>query len=455
MSSGTPTIPGEERPCAPVSLGLWLVTGLLLLRWVKRRSVPVLAAIAGVWVLAEFWPDLPRICRLILCVAGCAGCHAGGLWLARRPQPRPWVAELLHLCGTLLLGLVLLPRGLVYRCGEATSDALLLWGLAAVALCWGLRSAAQGVLAAVVFLEWLVQICGYPGMGGLLAWVGVISPHAIAVPGRLDALVYWLPVVAGIGCCWPGWRQRSLLLLVVGVTAAGCGLFLPLPMDNPAAVVAFLCPLAAVLAGLGEWLRQRRPVAFPAGSLCLLLFGQGFYLLSLPFVGMVHHAWTGFDWRAPTPWYLLFLCVSSVVLWVHVWVGGCRQPGWLRTSLLWRVDRLLLPVLLVAGLVYVAPLPDCGLAVDAPWRNGILWLVFLWQVLAWTWWVRCDGPPPVPEGSLCASAVVLGGGLLFSLFLVLVCGVLEHSGRMWLLALVPVVYVGGLLARRAWRRIWQ
>ena len=114
------------------------------------------AIIFGLGVILLFaynWAEMHKFTKLVVIFTALAGAHGAGLWL-RRPG-RPLIAsEGLHALGTMLFGAAIWLVAQIYHIEEHYPNALLIWGIGALAMAWALPSVTQGLMAVALVLVW-------------------------------------------------------------------------------------------------------------------------------------------------------------------------------------------------------------------------------------------------------------------------------------------------------------
>jgi len=114
------------------------------------------AVIFGLGVILLFaynWAEMHKFTKLGVIFTSLAGAHAAGLWL-RRPGHPLIASEGLHALGTMLFGAAIWLVAQIYHIEEHYPNALLIWGIGALAMAWALPSVTQGLMAVALVLVW-------------------------------------------------------------------------------------------------------------------------------------------------------------------------------------------------------------------------------------------------------------------------------------------------------------
>jgi uncharacterized membrane protein len=164
----------------------------------RDRFVLVVLGIGGVLLglgvitfVAANWQAIPRDFKLLLLLTWFVGVNGLGFYLwqprgqlgDRMETGRQRLGQALLLFGALILGANMALTGQMFHIGGSSADLFVVWGLAVLAMAYGLRLTSLGVLAI------LLTGVGY--------WIGVSgwdwnNPPSDAVRG----VVYWMPLIA-------------------------------------------------------------------------------------------------------------------------------------------------------------------------------------------------------------------------------------------------------------------
>lgn len=132
------------------------------------------AIIFGLGVLLLFaynWAEMHKFTKLAVIFAALAGSHAAGLRL-RRPGRPPIASEGLHALGTMLFGAAIWLVAQIYHIEEHYPNALLIWGIGALAMAWALPSVTQGVMAVTLVLVWqAVEVFDFSNTPHSTPWI--------------------------------------------------------------------------------------------------------------------------------------------------------------------------------------------------------------------------------------------------------------------------------------------
>jgi len=383
----------------------------------------------GVVVAAIAWRSWSPEIRAGLLVGAFLGANLSGfyLWQQERARARRWGQALLAL-GSLLLGANLLQLGRAAGVEASPFQWLWVWGLGVLPMAYGLRSAALGGLAAVLF--------------GLGYWLGVFDSLN---PGRTwewEWVFQHVPLLA-IAALGPlAYRCRSRGLFALAAIAATSGLeanllralgpFLELSPAWGAAVAAATASLPPAV--LWSYRDPTRTATFApvARAIAAIMLGGWLFLLSFGNAWTIQFPAVG---RPPTPgeWQALADAIA---------LGGLGLVGWvrlLRAALVRRSDRdaasMRSPGLLPSGLFALALLLLGGVwaaHVSGRLPGGAAWLCSGLLAVLGAVLVRqglANGQRRCFWGGLLALlALVLGRGVESGLALSVQAGLLLSAG---------------------------
>ena len=155
----------------------------------------VLATLAEVLVgfgvmsfVAANWQDMSKLVRLMVIAAGLWGAFGGAGWLAERNHP--YFADAALLAGVAIFGAGIMLIAQMYHMDGHPPDAVLLWGVGALAT--GLLTRSNAVLAAalVLFCVWSIMESETHLAIGRIHWAFLV-PWAMVAVGF--AITRWRP----------------------------------------------------------------------------------------------------------------------------------------------------------------------------------------------------------------------------------------------------------------------
>jgi uncharacterized membrane protein len=352
----------------------------------------VLLGLGAILLFAYNWQGIPKLGKLAVIFGSLLGAQAGALALLERPDWRRQLGEALAVLGTMLFGAGIWLIAQVYNIHEHFPNGFLIWGIGALALGWAMRSAPQGILAAVVLCIW--------------------NGTEVAA---FDQPLAWGPLLLAGGVGGLAWRTRSKLLLALAVV----GLYVMLAMNATSAVenLAFgtLLALATALVGASLWARHSRP--WPESAPVLMTLGYAGFLIVLYVLSFAHDAGDWMNWtrHAVARPSLVIYGWMPFGLALLVWAGwfgrwptrpaperGPLQPEW-----------LLVPGTLLAAQVFgFSEAARVGGSLVAPLVFNLVLLA-----LAGVWMARgCRLGKLAPLSSGSAVLVLLALGRYFDLF---------------------------------------
>jgi uncharacterized membrane protein len=194
----------------------------------------VLATLAAILVgfgvmsfVAANWQDMSKLARLIVIAAGLWSAFGGAAWLEARNHP--YFANSALLAGVAIFGAGIMLIAQMYHMDGHPPDAVLLWGIGALATGLLARSNAALAAALVLFCLWSLMesdsylLVGRPHWPFLLAWATVAAGFA---------MTRWRPGLHLLSISLSGWiillgyavdRGRGYAGHLL-VTASGLGL---------------------------------------------------------------------------------------------------------------------------------------------------------------------------------------------------------------------------------------
>jgi uncharacterized membrane protein len=277
--------------------------------WGRIIFFSIGAVLIGLGVILMFaynWQKMHKFAKLAVIFAALISAHGVGFWL-KRPAGRYQVAgEGLHLLGTMLFGAGIWLIAQVYHIDEHYPNALLIWGIGALAMAWALPSMAQGIAAVLLLVLW-----------NSFEAFDFNDPHLISPFLILSAI---MPLA---------WIHRSRVLVTICSMGFLFSLFAAtMEIEGDlAALVIFFCACMLVAIGL---ITQRRTRFIQAGPIFSFL-GFCLYMIMI-FILSFHQRgstiWS-IDFDQPRQSFLFFAFAAAVVVaWVlAIWpVSGRRQP---------------------------------------------------------------------------------------------------------------------------------
>ena len=167
--------------------------------WGKIIFTAIGATLIGLGVILFFaynWAEMPKFLKLAVVFLALALSHGGALWVRSRTPENHGLVEGLHILGTMMFGAGIWLVAQIYHIDEHYPNALLFWGLGALALAWAIPSLAQAFLAVVLVALW--------------------SGFEVVDFGETN---HWAPWLVAIGILPLAWTQRSRVLLFFGLLA--------------------------------------------------------------------------------------------------------------------------------------------------------------------------------------------------------------------------------------------
>ncbi len=226
-----------------------------------RLILSVLGAIVfGLGVILLFaynWAEMHRFTKLAVIFAALAGAHGSGLWL-RQPSRQPIAGEGLHALGTMLFGASIWLVAQIYHIEEHYPNALLIWGIGALAMAWALPSVTQGLMAVTLVLVWqAMEVFDFSNTLHSPPWIILLGIYPLY------------------------WRMRSAVLGGAATTALLLSLaFNTIELNEAlAAVVVILSSGAAI--GFGRLVTADPEAKLAHTGSAFLLPGYASYLLML------------------------------------------------------------------------------------------------------------------------------------------------------------------------------
>jgi uncharacterized membrane protein len=298
----------------------------------------VLLGLSVITFVAANWQAIPREAKLLLLLAVFVIVNAAGFYLWQQPgndslgTAERWQHRLgqgLLLLGALTLGANMALTGQMFHISGSTTDLLIIWGLAVLAMAYGLRLTSLGVLAIV--------------LTGLGYWIGTVGWWDN--PVSVQPLVEQMPLVAGLGFVPLAYWCRSRWIFGLGAIAVATSLYVvTIRIAEVSALSQFsfgiwlsLCFLlpSALLWSYDDRLWQRFSPRFEVDPMFreiargLALLGLVVVLYGLSF----HYSWAdlfrgerqqSIEWRFINPSLIFFMGVT-VAQWIEL---ARRRRGW-------------------------------------------------------------------------------------------------------------------------------
>lgn len=366
-----------EQPAAPARESVpW---GLL----VFATAGAIVIGLGVILLFAYNWDAIPKLGKLALILASVVGAHAAGIRLLAREGWQPKLGEALAALGTMFYGAGIWLIAQLYNIDEHYPNGFLFWALGALAMAWGIRSTANGLLALVLLTIW-----------GCCETFDFRNPHYAA-----------LLLVAG-GLLPLAWKQRSGLLLAA--TLAAIQLLLASNIIGwGGGAHAFTATLAwgVLLVAAARLTDADRP-DFPGGPAVMGFFGFGAFLFCAYLLSFSETADHLLDWhrrQGPNPGLAAAFGWTLFTLGLAGW-GWIAHRGLLRREMIIEREEWLLPIALVYCFV-IAAMGGRG------WELFISWsfnLMLLGLAIMWMW-RGCQESRlrPTVLGSLLLGAVAL------------------------------------------------
>ena len=292
------------------------------------------ATLIGLGVILFFaynWAGLHKFLKLALVFSALLGSHGAAWWVSQRNPSNRGLIEGLHVLGTMMFGAGIWLIAQIYHIDEHYPNALIVWGLGALALAWSLPSLSQAFLAVLLIALW--------------------SGFEVIDFGSTN---HWAPLLIAAGILPLAWIQRSRILLffaligfmwVVVLAAAGVDEELIVYVPFYLSVVYIVCGLLVQGTGLAESHRTFKFLGFTGYLIFLYIFSfaDGANLLDdLNFKGPIEIT------------YFVLPLLLVLALW-----GWVLAAGWRHLDAYWRWQWCLMsvPVLLVG----LGSLMDSGL----------------------------------------------------------------------------------------------
>lgn len=283
----------------------------------------ILVGLGIILVFAYNWERMPKFGKLAVIMFSLLAAHATGFRLRHSAGRFKTAGEGLHLLGTMLFGAGIWLVAQVYHMEEHYPNALMIWGLGALALAWALPSVAQGIVATILLVIW----------NGFEAF-DFENPNLFS------------PFMILFGILPLAWLKRSAVLTALVTVAFLVTLYFSAAQvgaDLGALVVFFsACLLIAVgtIVSRRHWFLQSRPVFSFIGFLVYLAL---LFALSFP-----HHG-SGFlsvNFDRPQHALLFFgFALPAVVSWGWVIHQALQDRDLFRRML--RIDYFAVPLALI------------------------------------------------------------------------------------------------------------
>jgi uncharacterized membrane protein len=266
----------------------------------------VLLGLGVITFVAANWQAIPRELKLLLLLVWFVGVNGLGFYFwqpltnqVAAQTGRQRLGQGLLIFGALILGANIVLTGQMFHISGSSADLFIVWGLAVLAMAYGLRLTSLGVLAIL--------------LTGIGYWIGISgwdwnNPPSVGVRG----VVYLMPLIAGFAFIPLAYWCRSRL--VFGLGAIGTMGALQQPLSELAegfasssnsmgiwVAIIFILP-AAILWSYDDRLFSRFSAAEELPIFRPIAQGLSlFYLIVLTYSSSFHTAWENSrDWTSRT-----------------------------------------------------------------------------------------------------------------------------------------------------------
>lgn len=276
----------------------------------------IIFGLGVILLIAYNWEAMPKFAKLGVIFGSLTAAHGLAL-LVNRKGSAPAAAEGLHALGTMLFGAAIWLVAQIYHIEDHYPNAMLIWGLGALALGWALPSVTQALMAVTLLLVWqAMEVFDFANNLHGVPWLILIGVFPL----------FWRLKSAVLG-------GTALIALLTSLTIVTIQLDEELPASVLLLVSTAAIGFARLLEGLSDARLAQSASAFSLPGHAVFLFIV--YLLSFPGI-----SGELFDVRLQEPMvsgYFFGALATATLIWG--WVLSAPASGRSRT---WRVTDLVI-----------------------------------------------------------------------------------------------------------------